>query len=565
VSSLADLPRVDLDSGGMARVSLVLLPGEGAGRVAAVKEMHAHLARDRDCQMRFLDEARITSRVRHPNVVEVLDIVQERDGLRIVMEYVHGASLSQIVKRLAQRGERLPLRHVSAVISGILTGLHAAHEAKTETGQPLDVVHRDVTPRNVLVGVDGVPRLIDFGIARAALRDAPATRTGVARGTPFYMAPEQLETGVLSRRTDIFLCGLILWELVTGQKLSKTFQNEGQFWLMLARGRMPKAIEYVPDISPALAHLLDRALAVQPEDRFASAAAMRQALSVAVPPSPAAELGAFLRDVAAEDLARRDRLIQALRSGAAAEPEPEPDEPDAPAPATATATATVSKTVTGTPPDAFPRDTGPGPETRVRSEPMPSLLTDEQTTTPMIRPPLVASSQAAAPLPFAASSPLAAPAPPGTPALAAPDEPWASGAPRGRRAVLPVAGALVFLTIGAILGLSAMRGEAPPAEADPGLPPSAALSADVPAPVASEPPAPPASSAAPDTPPAAPKNTGSAQLSGTPHPAASQSAGKPAGKLGCTYQDEKKITRITQCSHPDCVRRGRACKPIGQR
>ncbi|MEJ7733405.1 MAG: serine/threonine-protein kinase, partial [Polyangiaceae bacterium] len=297
---------VELDAGGMARVSLARRRSpSGALEVVAIKEMHAHLARERDARARFRDEARITRRIHHRNVVRVLDVLEERARLRIVMEYVHGVSLSQLARRLAARGERMPRRHVTAILCGVLDGLHAAHEARGERGEELGVVHRDVTPRNVLVGTDGVPRLIDFGIARAAMRDAPATRTGALRGTPYYVSPEQLVGGPIRRQTDLYLAGLLLWEMLSGRKLSREVHNEAQFMVLVSSGRLPPVRTYVRDLEEALEKVLWRAMETRGEDRFATAAEMSAALAAALPPSTPAELGAWVEALAAPDLARR--------------------------------------------------------------------------------------------------------------------------------------------------------------------------------------------------------------------------------------------------------------------
>src|SRR5262245_51026591 len=161
----------ELASGGMATVHLGRLLGPvGFSRTVAIKRLHAQYAQDPEFVSMFLDEARLAARIRHPNVVPTLDVVATSGELFLVMEYVPGESLSRLARAARDRMERMPPRIVSAIMSGVLHGLHAAHEAKSERGEPLGIVHRDVSPQNVLVGTDGVARVLDFGVAKAAGR-----------------------------------------------------------------------------------------------------------------------------------------------------------------------------------------------------------------------------------------------------------------------------------------------------------------------------------------------------------------------------------------------------------
>ncbi len=159
-------------SGGMATVHLGRLVGPaGFSRTVAIKRLHAYLAAESpEFVERFVDEARIASRVRHANVVPTLDVIAKDEELLLVLDYVHGESLARVRKMALELGERIPPRIASAIVVGVLRGLHAAHEATSTRGTPLDIVHRDVSPQNVLVGVDGVARVLDFGIAKAAGR-----------------------------------------------------------------------------------------------------------------------------------------------------------------------------------------------------------------------------------------------------------------------------------------------------------------------------------------------------------------------------------------------------------
>jgi serine/threonine-protein kinase len=161
----------EIASGGMATVHLGRLQGPaGFSRTVAIKRLHPQRARDPEFVAMMLDEARLAAGIRHPNVVSTLDVVASDGELFLVMDYVEGESLARLLKQSRAIGERVPLPIVSSIVTGMLWGLHAAHETKADDGTPLDIVHRDVSPQNVLVGIDGVARVVDFGVAKASRR-----------------------------------------------------------------------------------------------------------------------------------------------------------------------------------------------------------------------------------------------------------------------------------------------------------------------------------------------------------------------------------------------------------
>src|ERR1700722_19086734 len=199
--------------GGMASVHLGCLQGAaGFSRTVAVKRLHSHLAEEPEFLSTMIDEARLAARIHHPNVVPTLDVVAEGGELLVVMEYVRGESLSRLLRAESGRERRVPLPIASAIMVAALHGLHAAHEATSDRGTPLGIVHRDVSPQNILVGVDGVARIIDFGVAKAAGR-LQTTRDGVVKGKVPYMAPEQLAALEVTRLVDVYAMGAILWEM----------------------------------------------------------------------------------------------------------------------------------------------------------------------------------------------------------------------------------------------------------------------------------------------------------------------------------------------------------------
>src|SRR5262249_28645152 len=161
----------EIASGGMATVHFGRLLGPvGFSRAVAIKRLHPHHAKDPQFTKMFIDEARLASRIQHPNVVPTIDVVSTADELLLVMEYVQGESLGRLLRASIAREEHVPLRIVLSIMSNVLHGLHAAHEARSESGEPLDIVHRDVSPQNVMVSSNGIAKVLDFGIARAKLR-----------------------------------------------------------------------------------------------------------------------------------------------------------------------------------------------------------------------------------------------------------------------------------------------------------------------------------------------------------------------------------------------------------
>ncbi len=205
--------------GGMGSVYLGRVTGTaGFSRLVAIKRLHPDLAAQKEFVGMLVDEARLASQIRHTNVIDTLDLVVSDGAFSLVLEYVEGDSLSRLLRTAAQLGEPVPRRIALAVMYGVLRGLDAAHEARREDGQPLGIVHRDISPQNVLIGVDGIPRVIDFGVAKATGR-FDSTRPGEVRGKFCYMAPEQMEGRHVTRQVDVYAAGVMLWELLVGRRL----------------------------------------------------------------------------------------------------------------------------------------------------------------------------------------------------------------------------------------------------------------------------------------------------------------------------------------------------------
>jgi serine/threonine-protein kinase len=303
----------EIASGGMATVHLARQIGAaGFSRWVAVKRAHERFSRDPEFVAMFLDEARLVARIRHPNVVQTIDVVAEHDELFIVMEYVHGESLLRIAQTAKRRDEIPAIAVTAAIVAGALHGLHDAHEARSETGEPLGIVHRDVSPHNILVGVDGVPRVLDFGVAKASQR-ITTTQEGQLKGKLSYMAPEQVANGVVDRRTDVYAAAVVLWEALTGAKL---FQGGNEAAViqsvMLSDPRPPSAYNRL--VSPALDDVVMHGLHRDPSRRFATARDMALALEHATTIATASEVGAYVSTVCVATLTERKELIARIES-----------------------------------------------------------------------------------------------------------------------------------------------------------------------------------------------------------------------------------------------------------
>jgi len=298
----------------MATVHLGRLLGPvGFGRTVAVKRLHAHYLKDPEFITMFMDEARIVARIRHPNVVPMVDVVQGDLGLFLVMEYVHGESLSRLMRNARKAGETIPPKIVAAIMCGVLLGLHAAHDTKGSDGNLLDVVHRDVSPQNVIIGADGSARVLDFGIAKAAGR-AQVTREGQIKGKLAYMAPEQIR-GQVDRRTDVFAAAVVLWELLAGRRLHEG-SKEVDIVTRVVQGNFPAPSEFAPHIDAKLDAIVLRGLATDPKKRFATARDLALELERHVGLASPSEVTEWVERLAREVLDARSNLVTAMELAA---------------------------------------------------------------------------------------------------------------------------------------------------------------------------------------------------------------------------------------------------------
>jgi serine/threonine-protein kinase len=306
----------EIAAGGMATVHLGRLLGSaGFSRVIAAKRMHRHFLRDPDFKRMFLAEARLAARIRHPNVVPIVDVLAYEDELIIVMEYVHGDSLLALLRAARKSRKCIPIPIGCAIVVGMLEGLHAAHEAQNERGEPLGIVHRDVSPQNVLVGTDGVARVLDFGIAKA-VHEQHQTNPGTLKGKYSYMAPEVVTGATITRQADVFSAGVVLWEVLAGKMLFGG-ATEHQSLLRIVHGGYPSPRQHNPAVPPSLEAVVARALEMDTAARYATALEFAVDLERVLPLAPRRVVGAWVQQWAAATLEKRESLIHDIETSAA--------------------------------------------------------------------------------------------------------------------------------------------------------------------------------------------------------------------------------------------------------
>jgi serine/threonine-protein kinase len=303
----------EIAAGGMATLHIARLVGPAAfSRTVAVKRLHPQFSKDPEFVAMLLDEARLAARISHPNVVSTLDVVSEEVELFLVMDYVAGESLAQLLRKAQAKKLPPPPAVVSSIIVDMLLGLQAAHEATSDQGQPLNIVHRDVSPQNLLIGTDGIGRVVDFGVAKAMFRTT-TTEDGKIKGKLAYMSPEQLQGMAVDLRSDIFAAGTVLWEALVGQRLFSR-PDPGATVMAIMNGKIQPPSELVEGLPKELDAVVLKALALNPDKRFASAGEMAEAVAAAMPCAGAIRVGAWVRSVANDALQERARRVAEVES-----------------------------------------------------------------------------------------------------------------------------------------------------------------------------------------------------------------------------------------------------------
>ena len=298
-----------LASGGMATVFAGTKLGmAGFERLVAIKCCHPHLSRDEEFLTMFLEEARLAARIHHPNVVATLDVGSD-EFLYLVMEYVEGDSFAGLLRRARERQSTVPLEVTIRVLLDTLAGLHAAHELRGADGESLNLVHRDVSPQNILVGSDGISRITDFGIALAAARSTN-TREGKLKGKFSYMAPEQARGEGATRRIDVFAAGIVLWEALTGRSLFRRQDDVSTINAVMREKVIPPSY-LVSTLPRRLDAVVLKALERDPERRFAGADEFSDALEeVGIERVTPKVVAAYLDETFSADLALRREAIR---------------------------------------------------------------------------------------------------------------------------------------------------------------------------------------------------------------------------------------------------------------
>jgi serine/threonine-protein kinase len=302
----------EIASGGMGIVCLARSVGVGGfRRLFAIKVMHPHLVRDQQFVGMLLDEAQLAARIHHPNVVATVDICTVDDCYFVVMDYIDGFQLLQVLEA-PSIGRHDRIRVVNRILLDAMAGLEAAHTLNGDDETPLNLVHRDVSPQNILIGLDGIGRLTDFGIALAASRIS-SSRPGTIKGKPAYMAPEQARASNVDRRADLWAMGVILWELLTGQRLF-VGDTEAATVLKVIDSPIDPPRNRAPDVPPALEAVCMRALERDPSRRYATARQMAAELERAAVSSgtlaDAHEVADTLRQHFASDIDHRKIAIR---------------------------------------------------------------------------------------------------------------------------------------------------------------------------------------------------------------------------------------------------------------
>jgi serine/threonine-protein kinase len=306
-------------SGGMATVWVARLKGSrGFSKTVAVKTILPSLSDDPTFEQMFLDEATLASKIQHPNVAHIIDLGEEDEVLFLAMEWVDGESLSTLSKFSRKNGTDIPLRVGLKIASQAAAGLHAAHELRDEDDRLLELVHRDVSPQNILVSSTGLVKIVDFGVAKAMGRGGETT-AGQLKGKVPFMSPEQARGAKVDRRTDIFALGIILYRLATG---THPFLDDSDVRTMrniITRPVMPPRVKN-PSLSPEIERVILKALAKDPDKRQQTAAELEIELEAAIAASPSVggpihldEIGTFVRST----LGERDRKRRAAIRDAA--------------------------------------------------------------------------------------------------------------------------------------------------------------------------------------------------------------------------------------------------------
>jgi serine/threonine protein kinase len=272
----------------------------GFQKIVAVKTMLSKLSEDAQFEQMFLDEASLASQIRHPNVVEISDLGEQDGVLYLAMEWIDGVPLNQLMKTAKVTGG-VPLPIAVRIVMNACAGLHAAHELRDGKGQLIGLVHRDVSPQNILITYDGVSKVVDFGVAKATALGGSATVAGQLKGKVSYMAPEQVRGETIDRRVDVFALGIVLYSLTTGKHPFRRENEAATMYTIASDEAVVAPSRVVANYPPSLEAVVLKALAKNANNRYATASELQRALYLCLPPAERLntdeDIGAFIREL----------------------------------------------------------------------------------------------------------------------------------------------------------------------------------------------------------------------------------------------------------------------------
>ncbi len=319
--------------GGMAEVFLAVRPGlEGFEKTLAIKRIRPHLSSEEAFVRMFLFEAKLAAQLTHPNVVQIYDLGKIDDSYYIAMEYIFGRDMSRVVPKAEKAGIAFPLEYALSITASVLEGLSYAHQKTDDFGEPLSIVHRDLTPENIMVGWNGCVKILDFGIAKAASQ-TDLTRAGEIKGKLSYMSPEQGMGKVLDARSDVFTLGVVLYEWVTGYRLFNG-ENEMAILKSIIEGRIYPPSYFREDVPEPVEAILMKALAKERDERYQSGREMLLDIQgflneIGFVPT-SAHLSTFMRQIFADEIeAERQALARSAQERKRRTPPPLPEAPAA--------------------------------------------------------------------------------------------------------------------------------------------------------------------------------------------------------------------------------------------
>jgi serine/threonine-protein kinase len=305
----------EIAAGGMATIHIGRLLAEvgSFSHTVAIKRLLPQFSKDGEFREMFLEEARLAARIRHANVVQVLDVVSTDEELFLVMEFIQGETITRLTRVDRKRSRIVPMSIALAIMADALQGLHAAHEAKDEMGRPLEIVHRDISPHNIMVGHDGRARVLDFGIAKAS-SSSSSTREGEVKGKFAYMSPEQLSSATVDRRADLFAASIVLWEMLSAKRLFQA-PDPGAIVGKVLNAVIQKPSEVAQGLPLQLDAIVMKGLSRDPKLRFQSAMEMARAIETSgLPIARPSEVGAWVNRIAGDTLKKRARRVAEIES-----------------------------------------------------------------------------------------------------------------------------------------------------------------------------------------------------------------------------------------------------------